>query len=80
MPRKPDKGPMSAQFNLGKFTVDLIGDLQALRKGEISVREAHARADLAKQVLRSVHYVVLAQKFIDGQAKPLPTIQAERRD
>ena len=67
-----DQGPLSERFNLMSFTDDLIGDLKALRDGKISVREARARADLAKQVLRAVHYVVTAQRFISDRAKQIP--------
>lgn len=67
-----DQGPLSERFNLMTFTDELIGDLHALRRGEISVREARARADLAKQVLRAVHYVVTAQRFIGDRAKAIP--------
>jgi hypothetical protein len=62
--------PLSERFNLAKFTDDLVGDLKALRQGKITVREARARADLAKQVLRSVHYVVTAQKYLAENATP----------
>lgn len=63
---------MAEALNLGELIAGLIGDLKDLRTGRISVREAHARAELARQVLRGVHYVVTAQKFIEGQAKQLP--------
>lgn len=64
--------PLSERFELGSFTDGLISDLQLLRAGKISVRDAKARADLAKQVLRSVHYVVTAQRYLAEQAKQLP--------
>lgn len=67
-----EQGPLSERFNLMAFTDDLIRDLTALRAGKISVREARARADLAKQVLRAVHYVVTAQRFISDRAKQIP--------
>ena len=70
--------PLSDRFNLMSFTDDLIGDLQALRAGRISARDARARADLAKQVLRAVHYVVTAQKFMADQAKTLPAADISR--
>lgn len=61
-------GPMTARFDLLQFTDDLISDLSKLRQGKISIRDARARAELARQVLRSVHYVVSAQKFIERNA------------
>ena len=70
-----DIGPLTERFNLATFTDDLIADLRALRAGKISVRDARARADLAKQVLRAVHYVVTAQKYLSDKAKALPPIE-----
>lgn len=66
-------GPLTERFNLATFTDDLIGDLRQLRAGTITVREARARAELARQVLRAIHYVVTAQKFLMDNAKALPT-------
>jgi hypothetical protein len=66
------QGPMTARFDLLTFTDDLIGDLRDLRQGKISVRDARTRAEIARQVLRAVHYVVSAQKFIEQQALPVP--------
>lgn len=61
--------PMADRFNLMEFTDSLIVDLQMLRAGKISVRDAAVRADLAKQVLRAVGLVVTAQKFLEGAAR-----------
>lgn len=58
-------------FDLGDFTRGLVQDLRDLRSGKITVRDARARADLAKQVLRSVHYVIQGRKAIEGAAKPV---------
>jgi hypothetical protein len=71
-------GPMTARFDLLTFTDGLIGDLQALRRGKISVRDARARAELARQVLRAVHYVVTAQKFLESNAQVLPAPKAKK--
>ncbi len=62
---------MSERFNLTSFTDDLINDLHLLRNGKISVRDAHARAELARQVLRAVHYVVIAQRYLVDRALPI---------
>jgi hypothetical protein len=64
-------GPLTERFNLATFTDDLIQDLHDLRSARISVRDAMARAHLAKQVLRAVHYVVTAQRFLADNAKPV---------
>jgi len=59
---------MTQRFDLLRFTDSLIADLELLRAGKISIRDAQARALLAKHVLRSVHYVISAQKFLAENA------------
>lgn len=66
---EPKIGPLTQRFNLMDFTDKLIDDLELLRAGKISIRDAVARANLAKQVLKSVHYVVTAQKYLSDNAK-----------
>lgn len=63
-----DEGPLSKRFHLTMFTDDLIRDLDLLRAGKISIRDAAVRADLARQVLRAVALIVTAQKYIESQA------------
>lgn len=63
-----DHAPLTERFNLMDFTDKLIDDLNLLRDGKISVHEAHARANLAKQILKAVHYTIVAQKFMIEQA------------
>ena len=47
------------------------------------MREARARAELGKQILRGVHYVVTAQKYLADQAKDvgpqLPAASPKKR-
>lgn len=69
---------LTEKFDLGDLVSSLVGDLRALRENKISVRDAHARAELARQILRGVHYVVTAQKFLEGNAKQLPTADSAR--
>lgn len=71
---QPDQeagGQAAQMFDLVGFTNSLIQDLEKLRAGTISPEDARARALLAKHVLRSVHYVVVAQKFLEGRALPI---------
>lgn len=70
----PDDAPqtLSERLNLSDLVSGLVGDLRLLREGKISVRDAHARAELARQILRGVHYVVSAQKYLDGTLLPPP--------
>jgi hypothetical protein len=65
-----DSAPLTERFDLLAFTDHLIMDLAALRAGKISVRDAMARAEIAKQILRSVGYVITAQKYLLDSAKP----------
>jgi hypothetical protein len=67
-----DTKTLAESLNLTDLISGLVGDLRSLRAGKISVREAHARAELARQILRGVHYVVVAQRFIESQALPAP--------
>lgn len=69
--RLQDEGPLSKRFHLTTFTDELIRDLDLLRAGKISIRDAAVRADLAKQVLRAVQLIVTAQKYLDGQVIPI---------
>lgn len=64
--------PLTERLDLSGLIAGLVVDLRELRAGKISVREAHARAELARQILRGVHYVVAAQKFLEGRALPAP--------
>ncbi len=70
-----ETGPLTDRFNLLAFTDSLILDLQALRAGRISVKDAMARAEIAKQVLRSVGFVVTAQKYLSENAKPMEQLK-----
>lgn len=64
--------PLAESLDLKSVIAGLVGDLHALREGKISVREASVRAELGKQILRGVHLVVQAQKYLADQALPSP--------
>lgn len=68
--------PMTERFNLFEFTDSLIRDLQLLRAGKISMRDAAVRAELARQILRAVGLVVTAQKFLESTAVKVPDVAA----
>lgn len=55
------------RLDLASLIAGLMGDLKELRAGKITTQQAHARAELARQILRGVHYVVTAQKFLEQQ-------------
>lgn len=67
-----DESSLAERFELQDLINSLSQDLKDLRAGKITVRDANARAVLAKQILRGVHYVVTAQKFLEGRALPAP--------
>lgn len=66
---QPDDIGVPADIDLAKFTKDLIGDLNGLRSGRVSIPQARASAELARQIIRSMHLVVSAQKLIESRAK-----------
>lgn len=78
---KAGVGDIVSRFDLGDLISGLVGDLRALRAGAISVRDAHARAELAKQILRGVHYTVVARQYLEGHAKSVQRLagSAQRR-
>lgn len=67
----PEHETLAEQLNLSALIQGLAQDLHDLRANKISPREAHARAELARQILRGVHYVMNARKFIDQNLKPV---------
>jgi hypothetical protein len=73
MPAAPDTtSTLAERFDLQGLIDGLAGDLKLLREGKISIRDAQARAVIAKQILRGVHYVVQAQRYLEGRALPAP--------
>lgn len=66
-----DDTGVPAGIDLAQFTLDLVGDLNNLRAGKISINQARASAELARQIIRSMHLVVMAQRVIENRAKPL---------
>ncbi|HNP15223.1 MAG TPA: hypothetical protein PKI99_02005, partial [Terrimesophilobacter sp.] len=55
-------------LNIVNITTGILDDLDKLRAGTISVSDARARAELAKQALRAVGYVLQAQKLLSDSA------------
>lgn len=75
-PSPHDAAPLSDRLNLSNFIAGLMNDLALLRAGKISVLDARARAELARQTLRGVHYVITAQKYLEN----LPPLPAPTKD
>lgn len=66
-------------IDLMGFTKSLISDLEKLRAGEISVQQARAAAELARQVIRSMSLVVTAQRLIEARALPVTETKKRQR-
>lgn len=57
--------------SLSTLARDLIDDYHDLRKGKLSVREARARAGIAREAMRAVHLQFEGLKFLSAQAKQI---------
>ena len=64
-----DASPMGERFNLDTIITGLAADLQALREGTISLDDARARADLAKQIFNGVRLVINGERMLQSRAK-----------
>ena len=71
MPKERDyaSSPVSDSLNLDEVIRGLAGDLQALRESKISTQDAHARAQLAKQLFNGARIYLQAAKTMQGLAK-----------
>lgn len=63
--------PASDRLGLDEIISGLASDLVALREGKISTQDAHARAQLAKQVFNGARIYLQAAKTMEGLAKPV---------
>lgn len=64
------------QYSLDAIVKGIADDLIALRAGRISIKDAQARALLAKQYMNGVRLVINARQSLEAAAKParsLPT-------
>lgn len=59
------------------FVRAMVDDLKALREGTITVAQARARGEMAKQIVRAVAVGLDAQKLIMDRAKRVPSLEAE---
>lgn len=58
------------QYSLEAIVRGLADDLVALRAGRISIKDAQARALLAKQYMNGVRLVMNARHSLEAVAKP----------
>lgn len=64
--------------SLEAFAEGLIADLEDLRAGRITIKEAKARTDLAREVLRAFHLNLQGLRYLSGQAKQIPSANGVR--
>lgn len=61
-------GALTERFSLDGLILSIINDLDDLRAGKISIKDAQARAELAKQAMNGVRLVINAQRFLENRA------------
>jgi hypothetical protein len=72
--------PVSAQLVLENVITGLVGDLEALRAGKISVNDAIARSMLAKQIFNGVRIYLNGTKILSENAKAISQVNGEAHD
>jgi len=65
------------QYSLDAIVKGIADDLIALRAGSISIKDAQARALLAKQYMNGVRLVINARQSLEGNAKPVRSIPTQ---
>jgi len=70
-PRDYETAPVSDQLGLPGVISGLIGDLEALRAGKITVNDAVARSMLAKQIFNGVRIYLNGSKILSDAARPI---------
>lgn len=64
--------PLSESLGLGGVIAGLVGDLDALRAGKITVADAIARSLLAKQIFNGVRIYMNGTKYLSDAAQLIP--------
>lgn len=70
MPNSPPDTPAADQYSLEAIVRGVADDLIALRKGAISIQDAQARAQLAKQYMNGARLIINARRSLEEAAKP----------
>jgi hypothetical protein len=60
---------LDEQFDIATIVRGLASDLQQVRNGTMSIQQASAQADLAKQLFNGLRLVIQARKFLDAEMK-----------
>ncbi len=63
---------MLEDTTLNEVTLGLIGDLRDLRAGKITNTDARTRAQIAREILRSVHLILEGMKVIQATNSKAP--------
>ncbi|GLV21955.1 hypothetical protein TomMM35A_18080 [Sphingobium sp. TomMM35A] len=58
------------RYSLDMIVKGIADDLVALRAGQISIKDAQARALLAKQYMNGVRLVINARRSLENDARP----------
>jgi hypothetical protein len=74
--RDYESAPVSAQLGVEGVIQGLIGDLDALRAGRISVNDAIARSMLAKQIFNGVRIYLNGSKVLAANARQVGPTEA----
>lgn len=69
-PRDYTSAPVSDALGMGDIIKGLTGDLEELRAGRISVNDALARSQLAKQIFNGFRLYLNGSKMLSDMAKP----------
>ena len=64
---------------LNEVTLGLIQDLRDLRAGKITNADARTRAQLAREILRSVHLALEGMKVIEATSAPRRAIVESKK-
>jgi hypothetical protein len=67
----PDAPDVASPYSLDVIVKGIADDLLALRAGTISIKDAQARALLAKQYMNGVQLVINARRSLEDEARPV---------
>lgn len=60
---------LDEQFDIAAIVRGLASDLQRVRDGTMTIQQASAQAELAKQLFNGLRLVIQARKFLDAEMK-----------
>lgn len=67
----PEPIDVASPYSLDAVVKGLADDLVALRNGKISIKDAQARALLAKQYMNGVRIVINARQSLEANSRPV---------